>query len=78
MLKSGGAVLVPNTLSPRVNTLPEIVSRMEAVASSVVRSQRAMSPAPVRICGAFGATTVSSCEVEFVAPWLSVTARPTL
>src|SRR5204862_3594851 len=45
-MKSGGVVLPPRTLSPIVKTVPGMVSRMAAVASSLVRSQRAMSPAP--------------------------------
>src|SRR5437660_2704301 len=49
-MKSGGAELEPRTLSPTVNTWPGMVSRMDAVASSNVRSQRAMSPAPTSTC----------------------------
>ena len=48
-MKSGGCELVPSTLSPMVKTVPEMVSRIAAVASSVVRSQRAMSPAPTSV-----------------------------
>src|SRR5689334_11452559 len=49
-MKSGGAELEPRTLSPTVNTWPGMVSRMDAVASSNVRSQRAISPAPTSTC----------------------------
>src|SRR5438309_11870733 len=49
-MKSGGVELEPRTLSPTVNTWPGMVSRMDAVASSNVRSQRAMSPAPTSTC----------------------------
>src|SRR2546426_2208757 len=49
-MKSGGLVLDPSALSPTVNTVPGIESRIAAVASSLVRSQRAMSPAPTSTC----------------------------
>src|SRR5207244_12651812 len=49
-MKSGGAELEPRTLSPTVHTSPGVVSRIGPVASSNVRAQRAMSPAPTSTC----------------------------
>src|SRR6266699_6886783 len=52
-----------------------MVSSIAAVASSLVPSQRVMSPAPTSTCAAVCATTVTGCEVELLRPPLSVTLR---
>src|SRR2546428_10434870 len=50
-----------------------MVSRIEAVASSLVRSQRAMLPAPTSVTVAGGAETVTNLVPRPAAPFSSVT-----
>src|SRR5438046_9896721 len=55
-----------------------MVSRIDAVASSLVRSQRAMLPAPTSVTVAGGAGTVTIWVPTPAAPSLSVTVTRTV
>src|SRR5207247_174467 len=55
-----------------------MVSRIDAVASSLVRSQRAMLPAPTSVTVAGGAETVTNLVPTPAAPSLSVTVTRTV
>src|SRR3989441_8181984 len=55
-----------------------MVSRIEAVASSLVRSQRATLPAPTSVTVAGGAETVTNLVPTPAAPSLSVTVTRTV